>query len=668
MKKLLPAVLVTLTCMSGFARQLTADEALERLSSPANGPLKAVTVKPRVIATGTDNLYYVFATPTQTLFVSGDDAAPALLGYVEAPMSDLDSIPPTMRWWLGQYERQIRWASEHQAKAGSRDRAKTASRSASRAAIATQMTTQWDQGAPYNDLCPKKGVRVTYTGCVATAMAQVMKYHQYPAKGKGSNSYRWNNKTLSMNFATVTFDWDNMLDRYATANSGTAAQRTAVATLMQACGYSVNMEYGTDASGAYTSDMVTALIDNFDYDLGISLETRAYYSDEDWDQMMYDNLANVGPIIYGGSGTGGGHQFVIDGYRTDGYYHLNWGWNGDSDGYFLLDALDPESLGAGGGSGGFDYDQDAVLGVRKPVAGSERQKPFMATEGVLAGTASGRTVTLTCGSWDDGYGFCNMSPYGGTFDIGAIIVNKATGARTIVTSAANQAIDYYEGFESLTIAVPATLAAGEYTLTPAYRLAGGEWEPFKYYYYGGHESIDITVSASGVTVAAVPGEDPTDDIYVTAMQDPLPDFVQGQTTTFTATVENRGYSDLSVTLTPALVENMYGNYYLMAIGYDEIVEVPADGSVEQAFRLPVSKELAIGEYELWILDRDDYGMNTDDYIVKVTAASGVDDITAGDSDTPAVYYNLQGVRVDNPAPGQLVIRRRGTTATKIRIR
>lgn len=242
--------------------------------------------------------------------------------------------------------------------------------------------TTWNQGAPYNDLCPQKNGQITYTGCVATSTAQVMNYHQWPPQGTGTVSYDWNGQTLSMDFGATTFAWNDMLDSYPTATTGTDAQRQAVATLMKACGYALHMTYGLSedgGSGAYSSDIANVLINNFSYDVTARYVQREFYSPEEWEQMIYDNLADIGPAIYGGHGSLGGHSFICDGYDTDGLFHINWG--GTSDGYFRLSALDPPSLGAGGGAGGFNSQQNATLGIRKPQPGSVRPLPYIVCGG-----------------------------------------------------------------------------------------------------------------------------------------------------------------------------------------------------------------------------------------------------------------------------------------------
>ena len=232
----------------------------------------------------------------------------------------------------------------------------------------------WDQSAPYNDLCPEYNGTRSVTGCVATAMAQVMRYHKYPAKGKGSNSYTSQTLALaaSFDFASTTFDWDNMLPQYV-SGSYTDDQAKAVATLMYACGVSVDMDYTPDDSGAMPYAAAEALINNFEYSSNIRFLQRDYYQYAEWMDLIKTEISNSRPIMYDGQSTEGGHEFVFDGYDENDMVHVNWGWSGVNDGYFAISALAPSSLGIGGGTnlgGGFSSDQGMIIGIQPSSEGT----------------------------------------------------------------------------------------------------------------------------------------------------------------------------------------------------------------------------------------------------------------------------------------------------------
>ena len=665
MKKLFIAAMAAGLTVTASARTLSADEALDRVLGDAPNQALAKSINTtgiRLVGADANQAYYVFASDSQTLFVSGDDQAEALLGYTDTPLVSLDAANPELKWWLSQYARQIEHARQSGVTRSVSDGARrVGAKTAARHNIAALVKTNWDQGAPYNNQCPKLNNKTTYTGCVATAMAQVMYYYKWPAAGTGTASYYWTNgrKTLTSSL-TSTLDWDNMLLTYATATSGTTTQRNAVATLMKMCGYACQMDYGGDSQGgsaAMTPDMVNALINNFNYDKGMRYEYRDYYTAEQWDEMMYNNLVEYGPILYGGTGSEGGHQFICDGYRTDGYYHMNWGWNGDSDGYFLLNALNPSSLGAGGGAGGFNYQQDAVLAIQKPVSGSTLQKAYLSIEGTLTASVSGRTVTLTAGSGDYD-GFANMSQNSGVFTIGVRITDP-NGKDSYTTIYTNQTIDALNMFTSMSFTLASGLANGKYTVTPVYKLSGDtSWTPFRYYLESGKQSVVVEVNGSTVTVAKDPGSDSTANIYVT-VDVTLPNFPTGQTTTITPTVNNGGTTDLSVTIVPVLCTYDDSYIYPAYQGEPVIVDVEAESYTHPVMSIAVPSDATLGEYYLAFLDKNmSEILNQKDVYVNVTKGSSVSDIIVSDADNgPVRLYNMQGQPVTNPRPGQIVIRR-----------
>lgn len=240
--------------------------------------------------------------------------------------------------------------------------------------------TNWNQSWPYNNLCPTLNGQLSVTGCVATAMSQAMKYHNWPAIGQGSNSYTWDNgnRVLTADFSQMSFNWSDMTDTYNRSTS-TEAQQTAVATLMKAAGYSVNMNYSPSASGAASIYIAPALGNNFRYDKSLSYLMRDWFSLPEWEDLIYTSLQTYGPVIYDGQSTGGGHSFICDGYSTDGLFHINWGWGGISDGYFLLDVLDPYEQGIGGGSNsGFAWGQDIICNIRPDQTGDSQWNAAMA--------------------------------------------------------------------------------------------------------------------------------------------------------------------------------------------------------------------------------------------------------------------------------------------------
>ncbi|MDE7386368.1 MAG: C10 family peptidase, partial [Muribaculaceae bacterium] len=375
-----PLVVLAVTALAQ-AVTLSPDEALSRYRSQggeahsrAAGAERLQLVHTTLTDAGEAALY-VFNRQDDGgyMILSADDMALPVLAVADEGEFDSNDMPPALKWWLGQYAAQIEYARNHPAPSVNSQKlanAMLAKAAESRESIAPQIKVQWDQGTPYNNMCPLYTTIRTYTGCVATSMAQVMHYWRYPEKGTGTVTYTAETlqKKLSMNFAQKKFDWDNMLPTYIEGQY-TDAQADAVAYLMKACGYAVHMDYGIDSSGALAMNVRNAMYKYFNYDGNMLYTLRNLYSTDQWYEMMYKNIKEVGPVIYGGgSMLGGGHSFVCDGYdKETNMFHFNWGWTGMSNGYFSLDALNPEALGTGGGSGGgYNFTQDAVFGIQPP--------------------------------------------------------------------------------------------------------------------------------------------------------------------------------------------------------------------------------------------------------------------------------------------------------------
>lgn len=415
--------LLTTALAAGLVSQaatLSPRQALERLDDTRTGRLTRgmnISAQHLVHTMRTpagDATLYVFSPDSENngyIIVSADDLAIPLLGYNEDGTFSSDNIPPAMQWWLDEYARRIDWAKSNGIK-----NLDNSLPQADRRDIAPMILTSWDQGEPYNLLCPVVSGSRAYTGCVATSMAQIMNYFQYPDVGVGSISYNdeASGKRLSWDFSAHPFDWENMLLSYRNGN-WTETQADAVANLMKSAGASVKMAYAQDSSGALGVYPSLALVKYFKYDPNLQYILRNYVSATEWDNLVYDNLDKVGPVLYGGgSMLGGGHSFIVDGYDSQtGLYHLNWGWSEMSDGYFALDALNPMSLGAGGGGGGgYNFDQDGVFGIRKPTGLPAVQRDLYLTQfGALAGSLDDNNILSLSLVDDQDSAWINYTPY-----------------------------------------------------------------------------------------------------------------------------------------------------------------------------------------------------------------------------------------------------------------
>ncbi len=455
------------------AAVLSPEKALARVETKLSR-----SGSPVLVHTGFDKegstAYYVFDREVDGgdagfMIVSASDATDALLGYSDSGTFSPENMPPQLKWWLGQYAEAIAQAEASEDTGTVYGRIATPRSAAERREIAPITVTTWDQGSPYNDLCPSVEGKKCYTGCVATATAQVMKVHNWPVSGFGSNSYEWSytdgttrgSETLSMDFSSVRFDWDNMADSYS--GSTTATQKEAVATLMHAVGVGVSMQYGTSESGAVSVNAAKALLDYFGYDLGLRFEMREYYGLSEWEDIVYASLEKGMPVLMGGRNDTGGHEFVCDGYSSDGFFHFNWGWSGLSDGYYKLMALNPESQGAGGTTSGYNYGQDAILNVTRP-AGGVRQPVAVGSYGKMECQLRDDLLMFT-GQ------FINITPTTGTVQLGVRLTDE-NGNETCFPSEVSSNMTPDAGYKYYGTSVT-DMPDGTYNAYPVYSIDGG---------------------------------------------------------------------------------------------------------------------------------------------------------------------------------------------------
>ena len=297
--------------------------------------------------------------------VSTDDLAPEVLGVSTSHYSNGENT--NFQWWLDAINGAVEYAVANNVALVpiAPDPGKYPTQ------VGPLMTTTWDQLAPYNRLMPiSNGGDRCYTGCVATALAQVLNYFKVPEHGIGQRTihYPYNNPNgtpVSANFEEDYYDWDNMLDHYTYGYNDTQAD--AVALLMRDCGVASNMMYGgyqEGGSGAYSTEAAAGMRTYFGFEDAVCYERdnyygTKYYSDEDWMDMVFTALSEDGPIYYGGADAGGsgGHAFVLHGYNATGKVYVNWGWSGEDDGYYDISLLNP-------GYYQFSRGQDMIIGIK----------------------------------------------------------------------------------------------------------------------------------------------------------------------------------------------------------------------------------------------------------------------------------------------------------------
>jgi len=321
--------------------------------------------------------YYVFNKGDNAyVIIAGDDASHPILAYSNEGIFNPNNIPPNTAKWIEGYKEQIRYIITHNLEADdviSKEWSEIGNKNWNinqiQAGVSPLIKTKWDQSPYYNALCPYdyNEQERTVTGCVATAMAQIMKYWNYPATGSGIHSYNHPNYgILSANFGTTNYNWNAMPTSITSPNN-------AVATLMYHCGVSIEMFYGTSSEGgsaAYSEHIENALKTYFGYDSIIENVIKRNYSDSEWINLLKSELTSGRPCEYSGGYVLDekyyGHSFVCDGFDNNGYFHFNWGWGGSENGYFLLNKLNPGKGGIGSGEGTYNENQRALIGIQPP--------------------------------------------------------------------------------------------------------------------------------------------------------------------------------------------------------------------------------------------------------------------------------------------------------------
>lgn len=473
MKKSYIFTLMLPLCFAMSARELSPSEALSRIETTNALPIshRGVRYNPTPVLSvkapadkSMTGLYVFNNQGNGFVIVSANDCALPLLGYSDNGIFDTSNIPPQLANWLNFYADQIAWASKNGITLSTKKAA-----ASTKTAISPLTKSKWNQGAPYNDDCPLDNGQRSVTGCVATAMAQAMFYHQWPATGIGSHSYSWNGTTLSVDFGTTNYDWSAMTATYDDDSS--EAAKSAVANLMYSCGVSVDMHYTSDESGASATSMGTALYKYFGYDKSMASPQRSYYGDEAWGDMVYDQLAQGLPVLYGGQSYEGGHQFICDGYDGDGYYHFNWGWGGMSDGYFLLSALNPLDQGIGGSASdsGFNYDQSILINM-KPAQTDSKVTPLIYCYGNLeTGTESVKLGdNLSIKSSD---GFFNFACADIEGYLGVKLVDS-NGNVSYIKHGSKLGFGSISGYNGFDVKLPTDIADGIYIVTPVFQPEG----------------------------------------------------------------------------------------------------------------------------------------------------------------------------------------------------
>lgn len=538
MKRTAFAIIVCLASVQLFAQHISEQESLNRALQylETNRILSGSVRMTAQVRDGgqtlkqadmeVDNVYAFNINGGGFIIASGDERAYPVLGYSDNGSVEWESMPENMCAWIKGYDEAI-------AALGNRKDIGNAVRTADpeKTVIEPLIKTHWNQDEPYWNQIPLydgaeerlKG-KNCYTGCVATALAQVMRYYEWPkTPTTGIPSYvlssTYNNVQKDWvidSIPPVTFDWDNMLDRYigfdSVANTsvvlGTAVEQEAVSTLMRYCSQAVKMELSPNGSGASNQMAPSALYRYFGYAPSAYVALRINYDTDDWEDLIYNELAEGRPVPYSGFPDGGsGHAFVCDGYDGSGFYHFNWGWGGSLDGYFTLSALNPTSRDIG-----YSLQQEAVIEIKPTDDLSEPYPEFHASLNDLIEIYNRNTIYFY-------YSFTSPFHDEVTHDYAMGIIEPDGALTPLFIGDPTDSIVYDRNWMSVELDTNRIMPGSSYVLYPMVRfrnIEGSDWQMLsntrhhvnvgrspegKYYIYMDEPQVDV------ISAAASPDQD-----------------------------------------------------------------------------------------------------------------------------------------------------------------
>ncbi|MBO4849907.1 MAG: C10 family peptidase [Prevotella sp.] len=354
-----------------------------------------------------ETYYYVFNQSGNKGFVivAGDERG-QVLGYADTGCFDASNIPDNMQALLDGYAEDICQARAATPTASSEDDDYTAWQ-----VVEPLLTTNWNQKYPYNLLCRTTSDGQTPTGCVATALAQVMYYHQWPRENTSEIPAYSSFDALP----PITFDWASMKDSYPLSTDLDDTSNRAVADLMLYCGHAVGMKYGDSSSSAPTIGICDVMRNCFGYNSQAREVCHTDYNTHEWERIIHHELICGRPVFYSAQSSGIAHAFVCDGFDGNGLFHINWGWGGMANGYYRLQVLNPAAQGVGGssGCGGYSINQYAIVGLCPQEGGQTyvNSGSGVTTTDIYLTNSSGEKTTKGTYTYDANAGLSPASVY-----------------------------------------------------------------------------------------------------------------------------------------------------------------------------------------------------------------------------------------------------------------
>ena len=591
--------------------------------------------------------YYVFANGEDKGFtiVSGDDRMPEVVGYSAQGTYDPDHLPANYVGFMKAYQETVEalLKGDAQVSGGLAEARQWRAERAGTAAVAPLLGgIKWNQRAPYNNMCPLyEGTNRSVTGCVATAMAQVMMYYQYP-KELETTIKAYNTQTYGIQIPEIssgaTYDWDNMLPDYSKSDYN-SAQADAVAKLMYHCGAAVKMDYGP-SSGANVTPAILATYFGYDADLMQDL-TRTVFTLQQWMTLIDNELKAKRPILYSGQSSDGGHEFVCDGSDGKGLYHINWGWGGYQDGYFDLTILQPQKGGAGSGSAVDGYNRNCSMIIGITPDNGKVDEPLASYPQIMSinqNAQCGITWTKTTrANVSDNFlaeattCFANQSTsdFIGYFAYG---IKKGNGSIVPVSNYSRQwnmpkvlpdgrTYGTYDQNPTLTINYP--FPQGINVIYPIYSSDTKNWHVCSFY---NNQPFIINVDATKLTPVTTPlaATVTAEDGLYTGMTNPL-------TVTFTNSM------DMEFNGLVNIYTNTKDNTKPSSPDFDLYITIPARGSVTRQIELP---ETSSSQQYLWITDvanKDEVIVNGQLFTLTTAAAPNFTVVSSESNATPGKF-------------------------------
>lgn len=609
MKHFILSALIFATAATMYGRVLTPEQALSRaeesmpstLIRPMSADGIAIASLVHTEKEAGSPTVYVFNRTNGSgyLVVSADDeSGPALLGYSDEGSFDGNSLPENLSWWLRQYSREIASVNSVRTQSGLTPRGEDFDIPYFDP-VDPICETKWNQTTPYNNLTPVIDGKHCPTGCVATAMAQAMKVFNWPEHGVGSHTYRPSSidEYLTVNFADSTYHWDKMLDTYTA--SSPQENIDAVASLMYSCGVAISMQYHPNSAGGNYMNAAKAFVNNFNYDKSLRIIARDYYGIIEWFTMIYNEISEGRPVLYSGRNDEGGHAFVCDGYSHDGYFHINWGWGGLSNSYFLLTALEPEDQGVGGSSAGYNVDQQILIGLRKPVDGSTVVPVMQFTSNFIAPTPS---VARTAGSvkLGDRRGIFNESLFDMTATLGVKLQDENGNVSYIESTTPDKKYIPGQGFLYYYVPTANFPTEGTYTVSPAVKDEAGQWFDCEVKIANQRElTLVATADSLLFTPTSVPAASATDLQLLSPIY-------PGKECGIRAVVTNNGEEEFYEKVTPILVQD---HADMGSADPIEIELLPGE-SFEFEWVGNFPSTIVPGDYLLYLVDSNNKDLNS----------------------------------------------------------